>query len=112
MRLFRQLHLTQIKQRHNLSGQLLSCGESLRIEHNSRNHFFIRLCHGHLSEQLFEVVRQLGATGVVRVHRDEDAHLHVQFDVAAHQVDPVSLFAETDLDCQDLLTDCREHTLF
>ena len=59
--------------------------------------------------QRLEVLGQLGAAGVTRVHRDEDAARRVELDLAPLEHEGVYALRDGREDAQDLLRDDREH---
>lgn len=75
-----------LEERNSLCCQLLCHLESLRVQHDLRNDLTVRLCHGQGSEELLEVVRQVGAARIARVHGDEDASVLAYFHLPAYQV--------------------------
>lgn len=79
-RFLRQTHYI-LEEGHNLLGEDLSSAETLRVEHDLCDELAIRLGHGQTAEELLQIVRQVGAASIARVHGDEDchvwAHLHL-----------------------------------
>lgn len=86
VRLTRQLLVAKFEKRYNLGGQFLSRAESLGVEHDLSNELDVRFGHGKTAEQLFQVVREVGAAGVARVHGDEDGHVGIHFHCLPHQL--------------------------
>ena len=64
--------------------------------------------HGHGPEQRLEVVRELGAARVARVHRDEDGELRVDVDVRVLEHDALLVALDGALERHDLLGDDAE----
>lgn len=60
---------------HNLLGEDLSCAETLRVQHDLGNELSVRLGHGQAAEQFLQIVWQVGAASVARIHGDEDGHV-------------------------------------
>ena len=92
MTLGAKLVQAKFEERHNLTGELVCCLEALRVEHDSRNHVLVRSDHSDLSEQLFEIVWKVRTASIAGVHRDEDTHMWVQFDIPSHEIDTLLLF--------------------
>lgn len=64
-----------LEEGNDLLGEDLGTSETLRVEHDLSDELTVGLCHGQAAEELLQVVRQVGATGVARVHGDEDGHV-------------------------------------
>ena len=62
-----------------------------------RDELPIGLHHGDATEELLQVVGQLGTAGVARVHRHEDADLLVELDRLADEADLLLALRETSL---------------
>ena len=71
--LLRELLLGELVEHRHLLGEQLAPCEALGHEHVLADHARVGRHHGHRPEERLEVVGQLGAAGVARVHRDEDA---------------------------------------
>ena len=106
--------VAKVEERHNLRSKRFRSPETLREQHDLRDELAVRARHGHGSEQLGQVRRELRTTRVVGVSRDEDTHVLVQLDVLPHQLDlGVRVLDEsrkTLLDALDLLRDGTEDT--
>ena len=100
--------------RDHLLGQVLGVREAVGVEHDLADEGVVRHHHRHGPEEGGQIVRQLGAARVARVHRDEDVErrphhdqrpfeLKLRFVVIARQL---RLLAEED---EELLRDDREH---
>eukprot|EP00982_Pelagococcus_subviridis_P002511 19187-Pelagococcus_subviridis.AAC.2 len=63
--------LAELVENHKLARENLGLQEPLAHEHVFANQLQIRDAHGHRSEQRLERLRELRATGVAGVHRDE-----------------------------------------
>ncbi len=87
VRLLGQLFETESEEGDDLFGELLGAAEALAEEGHLGDHCHVGRRHGQRSEELLEVVRQVGAAGVSGIHRDEDGHVGVDFDLLAHQLD-------------------------
>ena len=111
MTLVTQLVETEIEQLHHLSREAFGCLESLREEHDLGDEVFVGFGHCHLSEQLFEIIGEVGTTRVIRVHGDEDTHSLVEGERPVKHVECLAAFFESRLDLENLLRYCREHTL-
>lgn len=75
-----------LEERYNLLGEGLGCSETLRVEHDLRDELAVRLGHGQTTEELLQVVRQVGAAGVARVHGDEDGHVGAHLHLLVQQL--------------------------
>lgn len=64
-----------LKEGHNLLGEDLGCAEALRVQHDLGDELAVGLGHGQAAEQLLQIVRQVGAASVARIHGDEDGHV-------------------------------------
>jgi hypothetical protein len=51
--------VAQLEEGHNFTRKSFGSLESLRVEHDSRDHFLIRFGHSHLSEKLFQIIGQV-----------------------------------------------------
>jgi hypothetical protein len=56
MRLGAELVVAELEKGHDLAGQLLGCAVPLRVEHDLGDELAVGFDHGHLTEQLFEVL--------------------------------------------------------
>lgn len=97
VRLRRELLLAQLEQRHDLAGEALGRLEALRVEHHLRDQFAIGLDHRDWAEELLEIVGQVRAAGVARVHRHEDAGVRVQPHLLAEDLHLLRGLLERDL---------------
>lgn len=64
-----------LEERHNLLRKDLSCAEALRVQHDLGDELAVRLGHGQATEQLLQIVRQVGPASIARIHSDEDGHV-------------------------------------
>ena len=110
-----QLLATQGKEGHDLVGKHFGIPKTLRVEHHLSNEHFIWLRHGQTAEKLLQIVRQIRASRIARIHGDEDGHVWIDSDLFANH-----LYFETRrvfhvlqclLDRLNLLGDGREHAL-
>eukprot|EP00965_Chrysotila_dentata_P256125 6212443-Pleurochrysis_carterae.AAC.1 len=104
-----QLLRRELVELRHLVGQALGLAKALRKEHNLGDEAVVGHHHGHGAEERLEVVGQLGAAGVARVHRDEDAVVGVERNLAALEEEPLRLHLARLLDGQNLLRNHREH---
>ena len=81
-----------------------SVGSDRRVCDRSGSHH-----HRDGAEEGLEVVGQLGAAGVARVHRDEDGVGRVDGQVGALEDEARNAGGDGALDGEDLLRDDREH---
>ena len=65
--------------------------------------------HRHRSEERLEVIGELGATGVARVHRDEDTGRRQDLDLLSFEQELLQAVAERLLDALHLRRHHREH---
>ena len=107
--LLRELLGGELVQLDHLSGEVLGRLETLREEHHLRHQRVIRDHHRHRAEQRLEVIRQLRATGVARVHGDEHGEGVHQLHVPPLKVEFGHAALHRVLNCQQLLRDDREH---
>ena len=98
-----ELVQAQVEERDDLSTQLLGSLEALRVKLDSGDHFLVWLAHCHLSEQLLQVIGEIGPTGISWVHGDEDTHCLVELHIFALKVDDLLILFQTGLDCQNRL---------
>eukprot|EP00968_Pinguiococcus_pyrenoidosus_P001317 scaffold58_cov256-Pinguiococcus_pyrenoidosus.AAC.12 len=110
--LLAELALGQLVEHRHLLGQRLGALEALREQHDLADLLQVRHDHGHGAEERLEVIGQLGAAGVARVHRDEEAtggeagHA-LDADLGAHaDIHGVPALDEAVLDASQL---CRHH---
>jgi hypothetical protein len=75
MELRRQLLVGQTQRFSDFNSQRTGVLESERQELNFSNHSVTGHHHGHRSEESFEVIRELRASSVSRVHGDVDIAL-------------------------------------
>ena len=57
----------------------------MRVEHDLGNELSVWLGHGQAAEKLLQVVREVGAAGIARVHGDEDGHVWVDLHLTTNQ---------------------------
>lgn len=69
----RRWHL--LKEWNNLLGQDLSGTEALRIQHDLGDELAVGFGHSQAPEELLQVIRQVGAPSIARVHGDEYGHI-------------------------------------
>lgn len=74
-----------LEERHNLWGKLLRCSEALRVQHDLRNELSIGRRHSQAAEQFLQIIREIGASCVTRVHGDENGHVASNLHLFAHQ---------------------------
>lgn len=72
MRLSRQLLTAQLKGCDHLLGQVTTFFKAKSVEADLSNQTIVWNHHGHGSKKGSQVVRQLGSTGVARIHGDEN----------------------------------------
>jgi hypothetical protein len=97
---------------HHLGPNHLGVLVPFRVKNHLGNQRVVRGGHGHRPEQLFQVVRELGAPEIPfssRIQRHKDARILVDFDFLAQQLQPLPLLLERSLDGLDLLRHCRQH---
>lgn len=70
----------------DLAGECLRLAEALGVQHHLGNELTVRLGHRQTAEQLLEIVGEVGATRITRVHRDEDGHVRVDLDRLVDQL--------------------------
>lgn len=75
-----------LEEGYNLFGEDLGCAETLRVEHDLSDKLAVRLGHGQAAEQLLEIVRQVGAASIARVHCDEDGHVWAHLHLLVQQL--------------------------
>lgn len=68
-------HWYVLEEGHNLLCKDLSCAETLRVQHDLGDELAVGLGHGQTAEQLLQIVWQVGASSVARIHGDEDGHV-------------------------------------
>jgi hypothetical protein len=64
----RELLGAQVEEGDDLAGERLGGAEALGEEHDLSDELAVGASHGHASEELLEVVGEVGSTGVARVH--------------------------------------------
>lgn len=64
-----------LEEGHNLLGEDLGCAETLRVQHDLGDELAVGLGHGQATEQLLQIVWQVGAASIARIHGDEDCHV-------------------------------------
>ncbi|KAF4513698.1 hypothetical protein G6O67_000939 [Ophiocordyceps sinensis] len=110
--LLRELAGTLVKKGHRLLRELFGLVETLRVEHDFGNELLVRLRHGHAAKELLQVVGQVGAARVARVHGDEDAGVFVHAQLAAHQLNlrlaVLCALLKAELNVLNLLRDGRQ----
>lgn len=72
-----QLFESLLEERNNFLGQFFSHSESLRVQHDFSNELSVRFGHGQTSEQLLQVIWQIGSPSVSRIHGDEYGHVWI-----------------------------------
>ena len=80
-----------------------------RVEDDLADHGVVRDHHRDGSEERLEVIGELGATRVARVHGDEHVARATQRQAGALEVKDLQLRSLGASDCQNLLRDDREH---
>ena len=88
---------------HDLAGQFLSLPEALRVEHDLGDELSVRLGHGQTAEQLLQVVREVGAASIARVHGDEDGHVWVDPHLTVDQLHCHGGTWQTEMNVSDTL---------
>jgi hypothetical protein len=78
------MHL--LEEWHNLAGKFLSHLESLRVQHDLSDQLSVWFGHGQATEELLQVVGQVGSASIARVHGDEDCHVWVDLHMFADQL--------------------------
>ena len=109
MVLVRELAARQMVQGDNLGGQILGGEEAEREENDLGDEVEVGHHHGHGPVQRLQVVRQLDAARIGRIHCDEDAAGGVQLDVAALEQEAGQQRVLGRLDRQHLLRHHRQH---
>ena len=104
-----ELLLGELVEHRHLLGEQPRLGEALGHEHVLADHAEIGRHHDHRSEERLEVVGQLGAAGVARVHRDVDADAVDHGDLAPLEGEALEPLGERRLDGLDLRRHHREH---
>ena len=102
MVLLGQQLLAQRVQRDELARQQARLREALGDQHDLGDELKVGHDHGAAPEQRLQVLWQLGAARVTRVHGDEDANGWIQADLFAHENEPLLLVADGVLDSLDL----------
>ena len=74
-----------LEEGHDLAGELLGGAEALRVEHHLRDELSIGLGHRQTAEEFLQVIRQIRAARVARVHGDEDGHVGVDLDLCVSE---------------------------
>ena len=85
----------------------------MREQHHFRNELLVGLRHGDTSEQLLQIVGQVGTSCVSGVHGDEDTRVLVHFQSSPHKLNLGFLFLavfQPNLDILDLLGNGRKNT--
>lgn len=72
-----QLLESLLEERNNFLGQFFSHSESLRVQHDFSNKLSVRFGHGQTSEQLLQVIWQIGSPSISRIHGDEHSHIWI-----------------------------------
>mmetsp|Transcript_110735 Transcript_110735/g.352711 ORF Transcript_110735/g.352711 Transcript_110735/m.352711 type:complete len:877 (-) Transcript_110735:5495-8125(-) len=111
VRLRGELVLAKVEQKHDLARQALSGAKALVEQIDLRNERLVRRGHGHGSEELLQVVRQVRAAGVAGVHRHEDTDVGVEPHRLAQDLDLLLVLLVAGLDRQDLFTHRRQDPL-
>lgn len=58
----------------------------MRVEHDLCNELAVRLGHGQATEELLQIVRQVGTASIARVHGDEDGHVWAHLDLLVQEL--------------------------
>eukprot|EP00964_Phaeocystis_antarctica_P090034 scaffold57524_cov55-Phaeocystis_antarctica.AAC.2 len=104
-----ELLLGELIEHSHLLGEQPRLGEALGHEHVLADHAEIGRHHDHRPEERLEVVGQLGAAGVARVHSDVDADAVDHGDLAPLKGEALEPLGERRLDGLDLCRHHREH---
>ena len=99
----RELFRAQAVRLHELPSHVSRFEVAERVENNLRDHRVIGHHHRDVSEQRLEVIRQLGAAGVPRVHRDEDVRGGNDSQFDAFELERLHFRGDRALDAQHLL---------
>lgn len=70
----------------DLLGEDLGGAEALRVQHDLRDQLTVGFGHGQTPEELLQVIRQVGASGVSGVHGDEDGHVRADLHLLVQQL--------------------------
>ena len=76
--------LGEVEDCHQFAPETLGRFEAFRVEDDLSDEVIVWLGHGHWTEELLQIVRELGAATVTfacRVHGDEDAGVVVNVDL-------------------------------
>mmetsp|Transcript_24962 Transcript_24962/g.78156 ORF Transcript_24962/g.78156 Transcript_24962/m.78156 type:complete len:249 (-) Transcript_24962:401-1147(-) len=86
-----ELLRAELEEVNHLLADGLGVLQALSEEHDLRDELAVRAHHGHGAEEKLQVVREVGAAGVIRIHGYEDAHARAQSDALAQEGDGARL---------------------
>lgn len=92
----------------DLHGQRPAVVEAVRVQSVFRDERVIGHHHRHRAEERLQVVRQLGAAGVARIHRDEDRAGGIEVDLGALEDHLLGAGVDRALNREYLLRDDRQ----
>ena len=104
-----ELFGAELKRRDHLPRQRPSVFEAKGHQRNLADERVIGNHHRAGAEQSLEVIGELGAPGVARVHRDKNAAPRVEVELGVFEYEPLLLLLDGNLNRQNLLRDDREH---
>ena len=105
----RKLLRAQFVRRHELDGERSRLKVPARVQENLGDEGVVWNHHRHGSEERLEVIRQLGATGVARVHGDEHVARASKGKARSLEIEHRRLGRLGSGDCENLLRDDGEH---
>ena len=94
---------------HDLARERPRVGEAVRHERDLADHRVVGHHHRARPEERLQVVGELGAAGVPRVHRDVHRARRVELEVGALEDESVDAGGDRALDRQNLVRDHRQH---
>lgn len=98
-----ELLTAQLVGGHNLPCTVACLLVATRVQHDLSNHGIVWHHHGHCPEQGFQVVWQLRAASIARVHGDEDIAGGAQRQLTPLEHEALHLGLDRHLDFQNLL---------
>lgn len=109
MELRGQLLVGQTQRFRDFNSQRTGVLESERQEFNFSNHSITGHHHSHRSEESFEVIRELRASSVSRVHGDVDIALVLENKLSSEEVKGSLFPGNSVLNARNLRSNDREH---
>ena len=97
---------------HQLSGHWTRFKVSKGVQNDFGNQGIVRNHHSHISEQGLQVIWQLRTSSVTWVHGDEDVASQHELQLGALEHELLQSSGNCALNCEDLLSNDREHFKF